>query len=86
MFNEVYDEVINDEPFSIYSVITYVKENIIGLLLLLFSILIVIFVDYISRINNIIFSTTNILHNVPISGIPQIQIPKHYKTRKFRKR
>lgn len=86
MFNQVDYEVINDEPFSIYSFIIYVKENIIGLSLLLLSILIVIFVDYISRVNAIIFSAPNIMTIPPVSGMPQIQTIKQHKIRKFRKR
>ncbi len=76
------NEVINDEPFSFYSLITYFKENIIGLSLLLFTVLIVIIVDYISRINSIMFSPPNPL-NLP--GFQQIKTYKQSKMRKFRK-
>jgi hypothetical protein len=89
MYNSDVYEIINDEPFSIYSLITYVKENIIGLLLLLFSILIVIFVDYLSRINTMIYSSPNMLPSSNVFSaipIPQIKpLTKIHKNKKFRK-
>lgn len=68
---------INDEPFSLYSLIIYIKENIAGLSLLVLAILIIVFVDYISRLNSIIFSTQN--------SLPIIPLTKN-KNRKFKKR
>ena len=63
---------IYDETFSLYNLITYIRENIFGLLLLLCAVLIVVFVDYISRINALIFSSpspipgaTNIINSIP---------------------
>jgi hypothetical protein len=81
------NEVINDEPLSLYSVITYVSENIKGLTLLVLAIFIIIFVDYISRINTILFSITPhiALPNVIPGGLQQIQVNKPQKMRKFRK-
>lgn len=83
MNNNLNNEVINDEPFSLYSLVSYIKENIAGLSLLLLTVIIVIFVDYISRINTIIFSAPNPL-NLP--GFQQFQTGKQPKMRKFRKK
>lgn len=88
MSNQANIEVINDEPFSINGLFTYIKENITGLFLLAFTVLIVIFVDYISRINAIIFSPQNPMSfttTIPI-GMQLMQVSKPQKIRKFRKR
>ena len=81
-------EVINDEPFSLYSVITYISENIKGLSLLVLAILIIVFVDYISRINTILFSGTPpiVLPTVIPGGIQLMQVNKPQKMRKIRRR
>jgi len=81
-------EVMNDESFSFYALITYIKENIAGLLLLILAVLIIVFVDYISRINAIIFSAppSMLLPNVIPGGIHLMQNNKPQKMRKFRKR
>lgn len=77
-------EFVNDEPFSIYYVIKYISENIVGLLLLLLAILIIYFVDYISRINALIFAMPS-----PIPGMPStsnaIPMPKINKSKKSKK-
>jgi hypothetical protein len=88
MDNTVDNEVINDEPFSFYSLITYIKENIAGLSLLILAVLIIIFVDYISRINAIIFSgpATMPLPNVIPGGLQLMQINKSNKARKIKRR
>ena len=82
------NEIINDEPLSLYSVITYISENIKGLILLVLAIFIIIFVDYISRINTILFSTPPpiALPNVIPGGLHLMQVNKPQKMRKFRKR
>jgi len=88
MNNQLNNEVINDEPFSLYSLFQYVKENLVGLSLLLLSVIIVIIVDYISRYNSMIFAIPS-----PIPGATPPQPPqviKHpikvNKGRKFKKR
>ena len=84
----VNNEVINDEPQSFYSLIMYVKENIAGLSLLLLAVIIIIIVDYISRINAIMFSgSSSIAVSTVIPGTIQlIQTNKYNKMRKFKKR
>jgi hypothetical protein len=88
MSNQATLEVINDEPFSINELFTYIKENITGLFLLVLSAFIVIFVDYISRINTIIFSGQNPIAftNTTPDGIQLMKTSKSPKIRKFRKR
>jgi hypothetical protein len=81
-------EVINDEPESFYSLIMYIKENIAGLSLLLLAMIIIFIVDYISRINAIIFSgSPPIALPTVIPGTVQLMLNnKNNKMRKFRKR
>jgi hypothetical protein len=77
-------EMIDDEPdLSIYdfnSIINYIKNNFIQILLLLFVFLIIYTIDYISNINNMLMT--------PISMIPSIvQEPiKMLKKRKMSKK
>lgn len=77
-------EVKNDEPISLYYIIQYVEENFFGLLLLLLAIFIIYFVDYISRINALMFAMPS-----PIPGVPSvtnnIQMLKPNKRRKSKK-
>ena len=75
------NEFVNDEPFS---VIQYIKENFVGLLLLLLVFLIIYFVDHISRINALIFAMP--------SPIPGVSAPTNHvittitkKTKKVKK-
>lgn len=79
------NEVINDEPFSLYSLIQYVSENFVGLLLLVLAFFIIYFVDYISRLNSLIFAMPS-----PIPGLPSTNnntpMLKINKAKKFKKR
>ena len=50
---------------SINSVIEYIKENFIGLLLLVFVFIIIYIVDHINRFNSIYFSSPT---SIPIVG------------------
>lgn len=66
-----------NEQFNFYSIIEYISENFIGLLLLIFAFFIIYFVDYINQLNSIIFS-------------PQVQVPVPLiqfktKSKKFKK-
>jgi hypothetical protein len=47
------NELIVDEPFSLTE---YVKENFIGLLLMLLAFVIIYFVDHVARINAMIYA------------------------------
>jgi hypothetical protein len=71
----------DEEPFSI---IQYVKENVIGLLLLLLAFCIIYWVDYISRINAMTFAMPS-----PIPGVQSasnnIAMAITKKTKKVRK-
>lgn len=75
------NEFVNDEPFS---VLQYVKENVIGLLLLLLAFCIIYFVDHISRINALTFAMPS-----PIPGVQSasnnIVVSITKKTKKVRK-
>jgi|LakMenEpi03Aug12_release.lakeMendotaPanAssembly.Ray.scaffolds.fasta_scaffold863158_3 hypothetical protein len=70
---------MEDEDFSLYHLIDYIKDNIIGLLLLILSIFIVYIIDYITQINSLTFTMS------PISNIqPQNKIFLK-KNKKFKK-
>lgn len=67
----------NEKKFVI---LEYVKENFLGLLLLLVAFFIVYFVDYINQLNLIIYST-------PVPGlISVIDSPQKISKKKFKKR
>ena len=78
-------EMIDDEPdLSIYdftSIINYIKDNFIQILLLLFVFFIIYTIDYISNINAILLAQVSM-----IPGIPEPQqniiIPKGRKRSK----
>lgn len=67
-----------NEQFNLYSIIEYISENFIGLLLLIFSFFIIYFVDYINNLNTIIMFSPQI--PVPV---PLIQFKT--KSKKFKK-
>ena len=67
----------NEEPFNLFE---YVKENYIGLGLLVFAFFIIYFVDYINQLNILIYSIPS-----PVPGLNsnlKISLPK----KKLRKR
>jgi hypothetical protein len=66
-----------NEQFNFYSIIEYISENFIGLLLLIFAFFIIYFVDYINHLNTIIFSP-----QIPVP-VPLIQFKT--KSKKFKK-
>lgn len=65
----------SEEQLTIYSVIEYISENFIGLILLVFAFLIIYFVDYINRLNSMLLS--------PESPIPVL--PTKLKSKKLKK-
>lgn len=67
----------NEKKFVI---LEYVKENFLGLLLLLVTFFIVYFVDYINQLNIIIYST----HVHGLTSV--IASPQKISKRKFKKR
>ena len=75
---------MNDESFSL---IEYISENFIGILLLVLAFIIICVVEYISRLNALIFSMPS-----PIPGIGTVSsispsFTKQFKTKgkKFKK-
>ena len=78
--------MIDDEPdLSIYdfnSIINYIKNNFVQLLLLVFVFFIIYIVDYISNINIIIMSPISMMPVIPQQQLQKIKIPKGRKTSK----
>jgi len=64
-----------EEQWTIYSIMEYISENFVGLILLLSTFLIIYFVDYINRLNSVLFN--------PTSPNPTSQIK--LKSKKFKK-
>lgn len=46
----------SEEEWTIYSIIEYISENFVGLILLLFTFFIIYFVDHINRLNSVLLS------------------------------
>jgi len=46
----------SEEEWTIYSIMEYISENFIGLILLLFTFFIIYFVDHINRLNSVLLS------------------------------
>ncbi len=59
------NEIGIDEPFSL---LQYIKENFVGLLLLLLVFLIIYFVDHISRINALIFAMPSPMQGIQVAS------------------
>ncbi len=67
-----------DEPWTLYSIIEYVSENFIGLMLLILAFLIIYVVDHINYLNSVIMYP-----QIPVSKIPnQMKV----KSKKLQKR
>lgn len=79
-------EVVNDESFSLETLFHYVNENLYGLILLAVAFFIIYFVDYISRINAMVFAMPPSIPGMPMTAnIPIIKPPKG-KFKKIKKR
>ena len=66
----------DDSDLSIYdfnSIINYIKNNIIQILLLILVFLIIYTVDYISNINTMLMTTSSMIPSMPLIKMPQIQ-------------
>lgn len=71
----------NFEDNQTFNILEYVNENLSGLFLLLLAFFIIYFVDYINRLNTIIYSTP-----VSIPSLPSVIIsPQKMVKRKLKK-
>lgn len=62
-------------------ILEYIKDNLYGLILLVFVFFIIYFVDYINNLNIILYSASN-----PIPGLSSVIVSSQKKTkRKIRK-
>jgi len=66
-----------NEQWKLYSIIEYISENLVGLMLFILTFFIVYFVDYINRINSMLFA--------PQLPIPIKAVPIKVKSKKFKK-
>jgi hypothetical protein len=71
-------EYTNIDFFDVNSIIQYILSNYTQFLLLLFVFVIIYVVDYISNVNNILFSATQIIPGINNS----INLSKNKKTKK----
>ena len=79
------NNVIDDESFTVQSLIKYISENIVGLLLLLLAFVIIYVVDYVARINSLIFAMPSPIPGVT-SAVNNVVMQKPNKTKKLKKR
>ena len=77
-----YSEDTDIDFFDINSVIQYVLSNYTQFLLLLFVFIIIYAVDYISNVNNILFSATQIIPEINNSINPSENKKMNKKTNK----
>ena len=78
------NESITDEPFTFEDIVQYINENIIGLALFVLVFFIIYFVDYISRLNAIMFAMPSPVPGLQIST-NNIAMPKPFKNKKSKK-
>jgi hypothetical protein len=72
---EMFDDESDLSIYDFNSIINYIKNNIIQILLLILVFFIIYTVDYISNINAILMTTTSMIPSMPQVNIPQIQTP-----------
>ena len=75
----------DESDLSIYdfnSIINYIKNNIIQILLLILVFFIIYAVDYISNINTILMTTNSMIPSIPQIQTPILKIPKGGKKSK----
>jgi hypothetical protein len=75
-----------DEQWTLHSVMEYMSDNFIGLILLILAFFIIYFVDHINQLNAMIFDPSTPLPNIPSSKIPIPIIPTKPKSKKLKRR
>jgi hypothetical protein len=70
-----------DKEYLDFNYIEYISENFIGLSLFVFVFVIIYFIDYITRLNALIYSTPSLIPGLPT---PVLNIEKKIK-RKVKK-
>jgi hypothetical protein len=78
-----------DEQWTVHSVMEYMSENFIGLILLILAFFIIYFVDHINQLNAMIFDPSTSLPNMSSSlpHVPQINLIKpNSKKQKLKRR
>lgn len=73
---------IYNETITFNDVVNYVTDNFIGLLMLLSVFFIIYFVDYICRINSILFVMPSPIPGMPQNITPPINVKKNKKSKK----
>jgi hypothetical protein len=72
----MYNEFEKNVQSFLYDTFEYIKENFFGIVLLILSICIIFIVDYITQINNSIFSIPPIVHTFTKSNQKKIKNKK----------
>ncbi len=75
-----------DEPWTLHSVMEYMSENFIGLILLILAFFIIYFVDHINQLNTILFTPQTSIPNMPSLQISNTMVPMKVKSKKLKKR
>lgn len=75
----------NNTDLKQFNIFQYIKENLYGFILLVLVFFIIYFVDYLNRLNMIIYSTPTPTPT-PITGLKSIiSYPQKISKRKFKK-
>ena len=73
---------LENPDWETFNIIEHVKENLLGFILLLFAFFIIYFVDYINRLNSMMYSNPS-----PIPGLTSIvNSSQQIAKKKFKKR
>lgn len=66
-----------NEQWTLYSIIQYISENFVGLMLLIFAFFIIYIVDHVNRLNSMLFA--------PQLPVPIKTVPIKVKSKKIKK-
>ena len=66
----------NNEEWTLNSIVEYISENFIGLILLILAFFIIYFVDHINQLNAILYAPQVSIPQVPIPQVPNPIKPK----------
>jgi len=82
----------SDEQWTLHSVMEYMSENFIGLMLLILAFFIIYFIEHINQLNAMFLSPQMSIPNMSSLQIPQItqiantMVPMKVKSKKLKKR
>jgi hypothetical protein len=82
-YDKKYENVNDNEEFNIYninSIIYFIKNNFVQILLFILVFFIIFIVDYVSNINTMIFNAQAMIQNQPNKPIKESKNSKKHRT------